>query len=386
MTILVIDDEHNIADGIAYTLGELDADVEIAVCYSAQEAKKFAGTHYLDIVVCDINMPRQNGLSLCRDLLRSYPELKIVFLTGHSDFSYAYEAMKLPDVSYVLKLENDDVLLRTVKEKMTAIEAERKKNADLLRERQLNRELSEQLGDLKLRQAVSDGKEVYGNSVFLLIRLPSVSDGLPEIVRNTFAGEVAVTANGKEILAAIDSDESVSVIEERAKRLQQDLYEQTGDYSTFVFDPPSSVPADSRFRSLSQTGGTRFNVLYFLNTTKAVPQQDGCDDEVIAGIADYIDKHLNEDLSLVSLASAVYYNPAYLSRKFKMVMGSTLHTYILGKRMELAKKLLIETDGFVQDIAARCGFSNSTQFGMAFAKCNGCSPGTFRRSRREQDE
>ena len=107
---------------------------------------------------------------------------------------------------------------------------------------------------------------------------------------------------------------------------------------------------------------------------------------MIAGIADYIDKHLNEDLSLVSLASAVYYNPAYLSRKFKMVMGSTLHTYILGKRMELAKKLLIETDGFVQDIAARCGFSNSTQFGMAFAKCNGCSPGTFRRSRREQDE
>ena len=76
----------------------------------------------------------------------------------------------------------------------------------------------------------------------------------------------------------------------------------------------------------------------------------------------------------------MYYNPAYLSRKFKAVMGSNLHAYILARRMELARKLLVETDGFVQEIAAKCGFSNPTQFGMTFAKVNGCSPGAYRRN------
>ena len=80
----------------------------------------------------------------------------------------------------------------------------------------------------------------------------------------------------------------------------------------------------------------------------------------------------------------VYYNPAYFSRKFKAVMGNNLRTYILNKRMELAKKLLVETDEFVQDIAAKCGFGNSTQFGMTFAKCNGCSPGAYRRTKQER--
>ena len=43
MTILVVDDERNIADGIAYTLGEeLDTDAEVYVCYGSQQAKEFA--------------------------------------------------------------------------------------------------------------------------------------------------------------------------------------------------------------------------------------------------------------------------------------------------------------------------------------------------------
>ena len=89
ITILVVDDETNIADGIAATLRTgLDIDADIHVCYGAQSAKEYAAEHYIDLIVCDINMPKQNGLSLCRELLAQYPDLKIIFLTGYSDFSY----------------------------------------------------------------------------------------------------------------------------------------------------------------------------------------------------------------------------------------------------------------------------------------------------------
>lgn len=118
MTILVVDDERNIADSIAGTLiAELNTDAEVHVCYGSQQAKDFSATHYIDVIVCDIDMPKCNGISLCRSLLASYPDLKIIFLTGYSDFSYAYEALKFPEASYVLKLEDDAVLLNAVREK-----------------------------------------------------------------------------------------------------------------------------------------------------------------------------------------------------------------------------------------------------------------------------
>lgn len=220
MTILVVDDERNIADGIAYTLGEeLDTDAEVYVCYGSQQAKEFAEKHFIDIIVCDINMPKQNGLSLCSDLLQSYPQMKTVFLTGYSDFSYAYEAMKLPDVSYVLKLENDDVLIRTVKEKIASIDEQHRKNAELVCQQQLNRELSRQLGDLQLKHALTGEGKGYDDTVFLLICPAGETDGLIGIVRNAFNGPVAVFADEQYLLASIRSDESISVISERAKRL-----------------------------------------------------------------------------------------------------------------------------------------------------------------------
>ena len=74
MTILVVDDERNIADSIAGTLiAELNTDAEVHVCYGSQQAKDFSATHYIDVIVCDIDMPKCNGISLCRSLLASYP-------------------------------------------------------------------------------------------------------------------------------------------------------------------------------------------------------------------------------------------------------------------------------------------------------------------------
>lgn len=69
MTILVVDDERNIADSIAGTLiAELNTDAEVRVCYGSQQAKEFSATHYIDIIVCDIDMPKCNGISLCKSL------------------------------------------------------------------------------------------------------------------------------------------------------------------------------------------------------------------------------------------------------------------------------------------------------------------------------
>lgn len=386
ITILVVDDESNIADGVAATLRTgLDIDADIHVCYGAQSAKEYAAEHYIDLIVCDINMPKQNGLSLCREQLAKYPDLKIIFLTGYSDFSYTYEAMKLPDVSYVLKLEDDDVLLATVRKKLRAQAEERHRRAELMRERQRSDRLAAQLSDLRFEKAVTlDGDMAYCGFVFLLMQFASPVRGVRPFLEGAFPGKVCAVEQKSIWLAAIEAGENIRVTQERANRLQQELFDETGVYSVFVFDRPCEEEASRRFARLKNIGNRRADALYFLDAVESAWQPVSAEvDELIGRIVAYIDDHLDGELSLTVLSDFTHYNPAYLSRKFKQITGENLHVYILNKRLALAEKLLMESDAFVKDIAAKCGFQNPTQFGIAFMKYKGCSPSAFRRSPQE---
>lgn len=380
-TVLVVDDEKNIADGIGYVLKtELEEDAEIHVCYSSQSAKDFAAAHYIDLIVCDINMPKQNGLSLCRELLENYKALKIIFLTGHSDFSYAYEALKFPDVSYVLKLENESVLLETVRQKLVMLEEENRRKTELLIERQKNHTLNAQLCDLRLERALSgDGNDSYFDAVFLLMRFGAGIDQLRPFLMDTFREQISVAGEDTTWLAAVKAEENFGVTEERAKRLQQKLFDATGIFSTFIFDRPCNEDIRTRYNRLKKIC-RKTDALYFLDASEhadTVPL--GEEDALIARITEYIAAHLGDELSLTVLADMIHYNPAYLSRKFKQVTGENFHAYVLKRRLTLAEHLLKNTELFVQEIAAKCGFQNPTQFGIAFMKHKGCSPSTFRR-------
>ena len=121
--------------------------------------------------------------------------------------------------------------------------------------------------------------------------------------------------------------------------------------------------------------------LYFCNVDEIndfSAVQENRDDLIIGRIVNYINCNLSENLSLVILAELVYYNPAYLSRKFKQVTGVNLKDYILDKRIALAKKLLTESNEFIKDISEKCGFGNPTQFGIVFMKKVGTSPTNYR--------
>jgi two-component system response regulator YesN len=55
------------------------------------------------IVLLDINMPRKNGLVLAEEITKTYPDMKIIILTGYDEFDYARTALRLGVADYVLK-------------------------------------------------------------------------------------------------------------------------------------------------------------------------------------------------------------------------------------------------------------------------------------------
>lgn len=95
-------------------------------------------------------------------------------------------------------------------------------------------------------------------------------------------------------------------------------------------------------------------------------------------VVNYINEHLEDDLSLSTLAEIGGFNASYLSRLFKQVQGESISAFILHKRMELAKKLLLDTDEKIQDITMRTGYITTQSFTRAFRNENGISPTEYR--------
>lgn len=99
----------------------------------------------------------------------------------------------------------------------------------------------------------------------------------------------------------------------------------------------------------------------------------------ISEIARYINHHYQEDLSLESLAHRFYISPSYLSKIFKRVTNFTLIEYLNNVRVKEAKRLLLETEKKVVEIAEEVGFGSITHFGRVFKEITGHPPAYYRK-------
>ena len=92
----------------------------------------------------------------------------------------------------------------------------------------------------------------------------------------------------------------------------------------------------------------------------------------------YIRSHLQEDLGLQVLADIGGFNSSYLSRIFKQKYHCNLSDYITQERMNCARRLLVETDEKIYQIAEKTGYQTVSSFNRVFKKMEGISPAEYR--------
>lgn len=92
LTILIIEDDPDVALGCEQAL-QLEG-LRTTCATSAEHGRRQIGPDFPGIVVSDIRLPGQDGLSLQRDLHATDPELPVILITGHGDISMAVQAMK----------------------------------------------------------------------------------------------------------------------------------------------------------------------------------------------------------------------------------------------------------------------------------------------------
>jgi AraC family transcriptional regulator len=105
----------------------------------------------------------------------------------------------------------------------------------------------------------------------------------------------------------------------------------------------------------------------------------GLDRRRLARVLDYIEAHLEGDLSLDRLASVACLSQFHFARAFKAATGQSPHRYVSARRLERAKTLLVGGERTLVDIALALNFSGQANFTRAFRDATGETPGQYRR-------
>lgn len=107
-------------------------------------------------------------------------------------------------------------------------------------------------------------------------------------------------------------------------------------------------------------------------------------DNILNVVIPYIDKNFLNSISLSDIASECFVDKYYLSHMFTETFGMSVGQYIRAKRVELAQKLIRETNLPISDIAGQCGFADRTCFDRQFKKITGTTPMQYRRANKPQ--
>ena len=96
----------------------------------------------------------------------------------------------------------------------------------------------------------------------------------------------------------------------------------------------------------------------------------------------HIDAHLEGTIRVKDLATLLGLSTGHFCRVFKCTFGISAHAYVLRRRIELSKRLMLTTETTLSDIALSCGMGDQSHFTRSFRRIVGETPHAWRRNRR----
>lgn len=113
--LLVVEDEAFALTSILETIDWRSLQIiHVYGASDAAEARAVMVQQDIDVVICDIEMPGENGLDLLKWMRQRNSLAETIFLTGHDKFAYAQEALQSGCFDYLLKPVDHDRLKQTV--------------------------------------------------------------------------------------------------------------------------------------------------------------------------------------------------------------------------------------------------------------------------------
>jgi two-component system response regulator YesN len=210
----------------------------------------------------------------------------------------------------------------------------------------------------------------YSNSIF---------DGWNELVQNNkfhrLLNEIKQTLTTEENLKKIDRN--------FLWNFYQDFYyiliAFSGKHNIFL----NELFGENKFSKLSQAAVTSLDDLLQWVEYSIIKMKEYVEENIdivnpIDKTKKYVEAHISEEISMEDIAKNVHLNSDYLTRIFKKEVGFSISKYIINRKMELAKDLLIKTDKAIGEVALDVGYLNYSSFNRIFTKTVEMSPQEFK--------
>lgn len=424
--MLIVDDERYAAEGICncHDWGALGIS-RVHTAFSADEARGLLTERLIDILICDIEMPDEDGLSLVRWVKDHSPHTESLFLTCHSEFDYAKQAFQLKSFDYLLKPIDSEELAGVVTQMIRVIKerAEKSRSAQLvqkyeslwskqqpkLAERFWQDLLARRIltfGDF-LERALQDAQLTLSPDAQVLPILIHVGEWLrpfagrdlemmryavqkaaEEVLLPGLLGQVITDRNGQLFVMVYEShhaqesaaaDHWEEACNSFVASCKQMFYCRISCYVGY-FAPLHDMPGLCDGLKELQHGhvaGTSAVLVYSAEMDAALGEKEK--NGFVQQSIQFIKQNVEEDISRDDVASHVGLNPAYLSRLFKKETGVNLIDYLIETKLNRAKQLLDTTDMTVSMIAQQVGYSNFSHFTRMFRKRFEVNPQEYRK-------
>lgn len=336
MKLLIVDDQKTVVDGLLNMVNWKTFGIDRALgANSAAEARRIMAEHRIDVMLCDIEMPVENGLSLVGWMREQGMDTRCIFLTAHAEFTYAQKSVGLGAFDYVVQpapyTQIGEAVARAV-DSLRGVERRGPVRAEPEAEQQPEETLC------------------WGAGCDLL-----------ESAERTLKAMREEGLSNEECAAGL------------YEKLTGAIQRETGDADFFWRETLTDSERYDIYRKAEQSVEAVMKLAH-LCANRLNGREPRQERDVVDEVIRYINENLDQEIHRQDLADHVYLNPDYLNRLFKKQTGKTLKEFVIGHKMDEARKMLQVTRLPVSIIAAKVGYDNFSHFSYAYKKVTGCSP------------
>ena len=116
IAVLIAEDHTLVRQGLRLLI-EADGDIEIVgEAKTGREAVQLNGELRPEIIVMDVAMPSLNGVEATRQILKAFPDTKVLILSAHGDAEYIEQVVKAGAKGYLIKQTSGEVVAKAIRE------------------------------------------------------------------------------------------------------------------------------------------------------------------------------------------------------------------------------------------------------------------------------
>lgn len=327
-------------------------DLGFTICWEArngEEALKLVDKSLPDLMLVDITMPFINGMELTEIIKEKYPSTNIILVTGHNEFEYARNALRLGVIDYILKPFSSEELSLTiarVKEKLAIDTTPIFINIDPC-----------------IKEYFHYPKTLYSNLTLdlHLYNKKSVEKTLDFIFKDIDKSKFPLSTSHYIYTSLIS--------------LCLDFI-STKNLSTETIFGNDFSPYDilNQCKTLTEANNHVLNMYNspFEEIAKTPPSKATI---LAKKTKEFIDINYSDvDLRIETICKHVYVNESYLRSVFKKELGITINDYITQVRMNKAIDLISKKQIKYSILCQLVGYSDGSYFSKCFKKYYGVTP------------